>query len=404
MKTSLDTPQRLALRIIFAGIGVIFPSVLLTVFLPVLMTNRIAQGQIYSTLSLGGLAGTVLAGCGIRRMNPLSLLRTALTGTALCLLVLTTAPLNGILLFGLYAGIATIGVSQMVALPLVCPEIPRRVMALSLAANSTASALFPMLATALLESSKRLGIAPAFALSLGFLLSALGMSAANLGLRHAQISCPTASLSGDSPSKRDWTIIVFGGLLCVLHVSTDNLLYQWSMLHFMSAYAHPTFPPPLILSGYAIAYLIARLSLAALPERRTESWVLIAPGIIGALLLWSSFACGSFGGAAALYVVAALFYGLEYPLLLGRVAQISPRSMPPVIMAGTLGSFTLTALLSPAIGYVAARAGSARPAIALIPFGFLAFGIVAGIWTLLPRLRQTRPEIRVPAIAGTPPS
>jgi len=120
------------------------------------------------------------------------------------------------------------------------------------------------------------------------------------------------------------------------------------------------------------------------------------------LLLWSSFACSSFVGAALLYVCAALFYGLEYPTLLGKVARTSPHSMPSVVMAGTLGSFALTAVLSPAVVYVAAHAGSIRPAIALIPFGYLAFGIIAGLWILLAQ-RRPAPAASLPVLAAAPP-
>ena len=332
MQNLTDSTGRLSLPVIAAVAVLIFPTVLITVLGPIVIQDRIAQGTLYSFMSLGGLAGTVIAGFSLRRLQPLTLFRAGLIGSAVCLMMLSTTPLQGLLLLALCSCIAVVGTTQMVLLSLLFPAIPRRIMALSLAANATASALFPMIATALLEASARFGFTAASALGCGDFLCAVATIAVYFGARNCH-ALPAMSSRRETSSKCASSTIVFGVLLCVLHVTTDNLLSQWSMPHFMSAYPHPEFPAPLILSACAVAYLVARLGLAAMPERNSQPELLYAPGIIGALLLWSSFLCGSYIGAATLYVSAALFYGLEYPTLLGRIANCrrtpSPRSSRP---------------------------------------------------------------------------
>jgi len=95
----------------------------------------------------------------------------------------------------------------------------------------------------------------------------------------------------------------------------------------------------------------------------------------------AGLACRSFGASAGLYVGANLIYGLEFPVLMGLVARQMPTHMGRTIALGSLLTYALYGGLSVLIGELAQTTGSLQNALLICPFGFIAFGVLAGAWS-----------------------
>ena len=379
----LDAEQekrRLAIRIVTTLALFVFPSVLISVGVPRILVNRTDQTAVYTALALGGACGSLAGGILSRRISMLSLLRHGISAAAVSFVLLACTPLNGIglvFVFCAFAGITAAGVAGLTLLPLLRPASPRHTLSLSLASSALAGVAFPVIASGVFSGWAGRGVPMEGALSAGLLLTS-----AVLLLARIFLNGPVAdSLSPASTAltRSEWKFAAIAGTLGAIHSATDNCLAYWSMLHFSTSYKISAFPPAWILSGCALAYFFTRLGLAFVPERTGGIWFLIAPGIAGASLLWLSFSQQSFVSAAWIYVLAAAFFGLEFPVLLGFVARMSSRCMGPVIAISTVGAYVICAVANPLLGSVAVRYDSAGAAIALLPLGFLAFSLLAFI-------------------------
>ena len=373
--------QRLATKIVATLALFVFPSVMISVAVPQVFAKRTDQAAVYIAMALGGTCGSLVGGVLARRGAMLSVLRHAISAASVSFLLLACASLNGpglVLVFFAYTAITAAGVAGLTLLPLLRPAAPRHTLSLSLASSALAGVVFPIVASGILSSCASHGVPIERAFSLGLLLTSIAFFFARLLLSGEQVdSISPVAAPSFRLSRAEWKLAGVAGALGALHAATDTTLSNWSMLHFTTSFNAPSFPPALILSGCAIAYFVTRLGLAFVPEQRGGRWLLIAPGVAGAGLLWLSFSQHAFVSAAWTYVLAAAFYGLEYPVLLGCVARLSPRCMGPVIAISTVSAYVLGALANLILGAVASHYDSARAAIALLPFGFLAFSLLA---------------------------
>jgi len=192
------------------------------------------------------------------------------------------------------------------------------------------------------------------------------------------------------------TILVIA-LLAILHGASDSTFCCWFPMYMRRHFGETPLLPGEVLGLAALAYVIARVLLAMMPEGFARRFMLRAPGIMGGSILlvclWSNSPLLLCIG----YPVASFVWAAEYPAAVAEASTRVPSYFTSFLAAKmivsqfcTAGLIALTGVMMSifGVGEVAGTflGGAAPPwlpdtraAMTLPPLGFILFGVIACI-------------------------
>ena len=174
--------------------------------------------------------------------------------------------------------------------------------------------------------------------------------------------------------------------LMALHGTADVSLHIW-MPRFLESGSFPAqgILPGFVMSGYALSYVLSRLTMFSIPERFGRRVFLSVPGIAGGACMAAGILSRNYLLTAAGYVLGGFFWSLEYPAMMGVLIEKSKRkfgtNMAFSFLIGGISTFIMINL----IGVLSRRTGEEMMwRIMLIPaIGFILAGIGGALWLRL---------------------
>jgi len=287
-------------------------------------------GLLFAIGPVTGLVSLALGGPLIDRWGARRMIRICVTGVA-----------------GLFSAPLYIAISAYLAK--LFPNHRRRVLSLNLATSSAGGMLFPLAAEGLIHLSEHHPpVSFGQVLHTPFLVAGGLMIGAGFIYR-ARISAGPAVLT---PSRSGWswrdlllpprTMLL--ALLIALHGTADTMLYYW-MARFLESrsFASQSLAPGVVLSGFALAYLVSRTILAALPDKTCRRAFLVLPGITGGGVLIAGILSRSCVLAACGYVLGAFCWSVEYPSMVSALMRCDKKRFGAAMAAsGLAGGLTLS--------------------------------------------------------------
>jgi hypothetical protein len=353
-------------------------------------------GLLFSIGPLAGLVGLLAGGVLIDRWGPRRVIRVGLAGVGCGMLIIAFGGRS----FASFA--AAIGVSGAFSSPLsiamsaylgrLFPRHKRAVLSLNLAVSSAGGMAFPLVAEALLRLSRTSTVTFARVLHLPFLLVGALILAASFLYRARGFGSASAAPPIAVPFGRRWrdmmlpqrTVVLT--VLVALHGTADATLFIW-MPRFLesSSFNVHVIAPGVVLSGYALAYLLSRTALALLPERTGQRLFLVLPGLLGGGILLAAILSRSSLLTAGGYVVGAFCWSVESPTQVSRLLHHDRRRFGASMAAAGLLGGLLSFLALNGIGLLVERAGDASMWKAmLVPASWFTLVGASGLaWVLL---------------------
>jgi len=354
-------------------------------------------GLLFSIGSVTGMCSVLFGGHLIDRWGPRRVIRLCLTGVGCAMLMVGLAGPR----FPVF--MVAVGVSGMFNQPLfiaisaylgkLFPNHRRRIISLNMATKSGGGLMFPIAAEALLYVTVRYeSVTFAHILHYPFLLvGALLLGGSFVYRKRGKMHKKSAS--GTIRTSRGWwkdILLPWHSLILVvlvaLHGTADSVLCVW-MPRFLEGDSFPTvvFAPGLVLSGRALSYILARATLAVLPDRVGSRGFLVIPGLIGGSLLILSILSRCFVLTAAGYVVGAFCWSFEYPAIVSTLMRFERRRFGMAMALSGLISGLCIFLLMNTVGILTMRLGEAQMGmVMLLPASlFLVVGIGGGVWIIL---------------------
>ncbi len=348
-------------------------------------------GQLFSAGPLMGILSALFGGALLDWIGPTRMMRYALRGLAVSAALFGCAGahwlcfLLAVCLSSLFAGAFSMAVSLYLAR--LFPRDQRRVLAFSLAIGSAGGFLLPLLAEGLLWLAHSGSFSFGQMLHTSFLLMAALLALASLGYKSARLPRTHRRPTGGPwrPALPPLSLAWLGSLIA-LHVAADVCLYLWMapFLESGSFAAHPVLPG-LVLSAFSLAYLIARVLLAALPERWGRRAFLVIPGCAGGTLLILGLLSRSYWLTVGGYVFGAFLWSAEYPALLSAVLDRGRHCVGRTLAFSGVLAALLSAAFIAAVGGLAERLGNEQMWIAMLlpACVFPAIGIGGALWLIL---------------------
>jgi len=353
-------------------------------------------GLLFSIGSLTGLGGVLFGGHLIDRWGPRRVIRICLVGMG-CAMVLVALGGPHFLSFAVSAGVsgvfaAPLFVAVSAYLAKLFPRHQRRVISLNLALSSLGGMMFPILAEGLLYLSRRLQFVTfAQVLHLPFALTGTLLLCASFIYRRKPL--PAAAPPSAASSRRwQWRDLLLPPrafmLACLisLHGTADTTLHMW-MPRFLESrsFTSQLIAPGVVLSGFALAYLLARAALAALPDRIGRRAFLVLPGLAGGSILIAGILSRRYTLAAAGYVLGAFCWSVEYPTMVSMLIRNDKKRFgASMAVSGLLGGLMRFASMN-LMGILIQRIGDQHMwKVMLIPAaGFPLVGIGGLAWLAL---------------------
>ena len=352
-------------------------------------------GLLFSVGMLTGLATILAGGALVDRWGPFAILRIGFAGVAAAMALIALAG-------GHWVGLAfALGVNGLFARPMgvavsaylvrLFPGNQRRALSLNLAAGSMTGLIFPSVAEGLLrltKSSARFTFG--LALRLPYAVAGVVILAAALFYRRPAGSCVAKGsarrwrLQDVLPRRQSLPLLLLMGL----HGAADSMLHIW-MARFLGSESFATRPiaPGFVLSAYAVAYLVSRVALAGVPERRGRWTLMIVPGLAGGGALIAGILTRSYLFTALGYVLGAFLWSAEFPVMLSMLAHETEDRFGAAMAMQQMVVALLAFIGLNAMGLLVARVGGAGMWKAmLVPAGvFPCIGLGAAIWMVTRR-------------------
>jgi len=171
--------------------------------------------------------------------------------------------------------------------------------------------------------------------------------------------------------------------LMALHGAVDTSIFYWMPRFLGSAvFAATLVAPGLVMSGFSLSYLVSRSLLTLVPEHRGRRSLLVLPGLLGGGVLLAGILSRDYALAAGGYVLGAFLWSVEYPAMLGAVADQDKHRFAGAMALTQVLCGPLTSVLTYGIGVGAARLGEAAlwQPMAAVAAGFLVIGLSGGGW------------------------
>ncbi len=355
-------------------------------------------GFLLGLISGAGLFSALPGGIFLDRYGPRRMIRIAVIGMALAFGMAALAGSSWAML-GLAVGMrGFIGQPLRVAvdkyLMQLFPRNRRRVLSLNLAGNGVGSFLFPSVAEGLLNLSIAVP-AVTFAMILHgpfALLAVLLLGASWLYRRRVALG-----YNGRTPSlawhwrdlalpRRAWPVAA----MMLLHGTGDCTIALW-LPRFLGSAAFDGTPigPGYVLSGHAAAYVVARLSLGALPEWFGRRAFVVLPGMLGGAVFMAGVLSRNYYLTAGGYVLGAFLWSAEYPTFLSILAAELPRRYGTAMAFLQFASSGIVFLSVTGMGLLVERLGETRFWVAMLAPGalFPTIGLIGLFW--LRKQRET---------------
>lgn len=360
-------------------------------------------GALFSIGAATGIAAVVVGGALVDRWGPRRVLCWCFGGTAAAMALLALAGRNWRLMM------IALGLQGIFSRPLIIavtaylmrlfPNNRRRALSLNLAAGSMAGIFFPTLAEGLLTLWRRVAaVSFAMIVHLPFVASALALALGSFLYRRRSAESAEEASASRRWHWRDLLLprrTVFLVVLLALHGAADSILHVW-MARFLGggSFSSRPFAPGFALSGFAVAYLLARGGLALIPERRGRRSLMIVPGILGGGLLIAGILTRSYALTAAGYIGGAFLWSAEFPAILSVAVQQETERIGAVMALQQVICLTLTFVGVTGVGVVVARLGEAEMwRVMLVPAAaFPLVGLGSACWWLYSAARRRRRE------------
>ncbi len=351
-------------------------------------------GLLFSAGHLPGLVSILLGGQLVDRWGPRRVIRIGLVGLGCAMLVVAFggqrlwAFMLAVAIAGTFNGPLFIAISAY--LGKLFPRNQRQVLSLNLASTSVGGMMFPMVAESLLALAERSGtIHFAHVLHLPFLV--VGTLLVGLSFVYRKPRAATAAQTAPAGKGRRWQwrdlmlpLRAFWlALFITLHGVSDSILHVWMARFLESAsFAAQSIRPGIVLSGYALAYLLARGFLALLPERWGRRGLMVVPGLLGGGILIAGLLSRNYLLTAAGYVVGGLCWSCEFPAIVSTLLRHDRRRFGAAMaMAGMMTAIAMFISMN-AMGLLVDRIGESRMWMTMLlpAAGFMLVGIGASIW------------------------
>ncbi len=351
-------------------------------------------GLLFSVGYLPGLASVLLGGQLIDRWGSRRVIRVCLLGMGCGMLVVAFAGqrywafLLATAISGAFNGPLFIAISAY--LGKLFPRNQRQVISLNLATTSTGGMIFPLVAEGLLSLasySEMVGFAEV--LHLPFLLVGVLLLALSF-VYHRSSAVPGAQSTSSRNGRRwNWRDLLLPrrafllALLISLHATSDSILHAWMARFLESAsFTAQAIKPGVVLSGFALSYLLARGFLALLPDRLGRQALMVVPGLLGGGILIGGVLSRGYILTAAGYVLGALCWSCEYPAIVSALLRHDRRRFGSAMaMSGMMTAAAMFIGMN-VMGGVIDRVGEARlwQAMLLPACGFPMVGIGGWLW------------------------
>jgi MFS family permease len=201
------------------------------------------------------------------------------------------------------------------------------------------------------------------------------------------VSFSRTGLAGSAPNK--WYHLRLAGgrwlliALAALHGICDSAACLWlPRVLGGDCFDVQTFAPGFVLAAAALAYVISRLILAALPERTGTRIMLVVPGLLGGGVFIAGILSRNQALTAGGFVLGSFLWSLEYPALLAMLAGKEHRQFGSALAIMAIATGVGTFITVNLMGWLAAALGETGLwAILLIPAcGFPLICIGGTVW------------------------
>ncbi|MDY7011222.1 MAG: MFS transporter [Planctomycetota bacterium] len=393
-----STKRRLAYVTVTIVLGAIGSyAMVLPIFRDALQSYfGISIDQFGLLLSIGmvpGAAAVLVGGALIHRFGPRAVVRGALLGVSagMCIAAsgggLWTVMILALVLVACFG--QTLNIALQSFLVRLFPNRRRRVLSLNLVMGGAAGILYPLWAEFLLhleQTSTRITFS--HVLHVPFGVVAVLLFAGSFIYRRGTSFSRTGpkEATGDKWyhfrfSDGRWLLIA----LATLHGVCDSAAALWlPRVLGGDCFFVQTFAPGFVLAAAALAYVISRLILAALPEGMGTRIMLVAPGLLGGGVFIVGILLRTQAMTAAGFVLGSLLWSLEYPAILAMVAGKEHRRFGSALAIMTIATGVGTFLMVNLMGWMAAALGETGLwAILLIPAGGFPLVCLGGaVWLL----------------------
>jgi len=358
-------------------------------------------GAMFGAGMLIGIAGAVLGGSLVDRWRPRRVIRLCLLGVAVSFALIGLAGRRWVLIafaLGIKAFfVRPLHIAVSAYLIRLFPQRRRRLLSLNLLSQSIAGLLFPLGAEGLLWLSVGAGLLSFAAVLHGpFLVLALVLAGGSLLYRRR------AAVGGAAPTQTRWAwrdlLVPRRALapmaLMTLHAAGDSTLYLWMPYYLeRGGFADRPFPPGVVLSAYAVAYLLSRALLAGIRENWGTRGLLVLPGILGGGALIAGLLSRDYTLTAVGYVVGAFFWSVEYPAVWSALSALAPDRFGAAMAWHLTANDLVVAAGVILVGALTTVWGEAQMwRVMLLPAAlFPLFGLAAFVW-LCARARPTAHE------------
>ncbi len=283
-------------------------------------------GFLLSFGNLAGAAGALMTGPLVDRRGPWSVIRLSVAGCAAGFAWAAVAGGMGMMVAALaviYFFNFALAIAVQAALVALYPEGRRRVIVAYLVGSAMMGVLLPLVAEAQLRVVAA-GWMPFGAVLHGpFAFVCLILLAGLWWLDRQEMPAAKAPAEAEAGGAGAlgvgglWLLVAFAAL----HAGHDSVANVW----IPKILAGPSFASHAILPGtvvalFSLGYVLSRLGLGLLPERKWRRRLLVAPGLAGGLVLLAGLLTRTQAGAAAGYVAGGLCWSLEYPVAIALMS------------------------------------------------------------------------------------
>ena len=297
---------------------------------------------------IGSLTGLVSVFCGgqlLDRWGPRRLIRICVAGLGSGMLIMAFCG-QSFPAFALAVGwsaifAAPLGISVSAYLSKLFPRHRRRVVSIGLASASIGFMLAPIGAEGLLLLADRSPtISFGNVLHMPFLILGVMLVGANLIYRKQAVANFNATPPSEAYQRRwHWRDLLLPPeaflltIMLAMHGVADNVLGVW-MARFLESRSFPgeLIAPGFVLAAVSLAYFLARITLAFIPDRVGRRAFIVLPGVIGGSLLIAGLLSRSYLFTVGGYILGGFCWCTEYPAMVSSLLD-NHRKRFGVIMA-----------------------------------------------------------------------
>lgn len=352
-------------------------------------------GLLFGVGPMASLASVLLGGTMIDRWGPRRVIRICLVGVGASMLIVAMSGANfapfvmACGLGGLFMGPLHIATNAYLAK--LFPRHQRRIVSLNLATSSFGGMMFPLVAEGLLAASLHWpAVSFAYVLHGPFLITGMLLLAAS-AIYRKRIDPAGEPICRPDVRPWHWRDLLlpprawFIAVLISVHVAVDTTLNIW-MPRFLESRSFDSqpFPPGLVLSGAALAYLLSRALLAALPDHVGRRAFLVLPGIIGGCIVVAGIFSRNYMLTAGGYVLGSFCWSAEYPAMISTLLRHDRRRFGAAMALSGLVAALLLFFTMNLTGYLVKSLGDQNLWKVMLGLGggFCLVGVGGSYWLL----------------------